>query len=61
MLLGGLGGAIWAGGTVGDARGQGGLDVGIYLRKWRTSIDLQVGYGSSNGYGLVNFSKQLHC
>jgi hypothetical protein len=60
MLLAGAGGAIWGGGSVGAIKGQGGPDLGIFLRKWRTSIDLQVGYGSSNGYGLVSFSRQLH-
>jgi hypothetical protein len=60
MVLGGMGGAIWGGGTVGGPKGQGGPDVGIYLRKWRSAIDLQVGYGSSNGYGLISFSKQFH-
>jgi hypothetical protein len=60
MVLGGVGGAVWGGGTVAHPKGQGGPDLGIYLRRWRTAIDLQVGYGSSNGYGLINFSKQLH-
>jgi hypothetical protein len=60
MLLGGVGGAIWGGGSVGNAKGQGGPDIGIFVRRWHTSIDLQVGYGSSHAYGLVNFSRQFH-
>lgn len=60
MLLGGLGGAIWGGGSVGNAKGQGGPDVSIFVRRWHASIDLQAGYGSSHTYGLVNFSRQLH-
>jgi hypothetical protein len=60
MLLGGVGGAIWGGGSVGNAKGQGGPDIGIFLRRWHTSIDLQAGYGSSHTYGLVNFSRQFH-
>jgi hypothetical protein len=60
MLLGGVGGAIWGGGSVGNAKGQGGPDIGIFVRRWHTSIDLQVGYGSSHTYGLVNFSRQFH-
>jgi hypothetical protein len=60
MLLGGVGGAIWGGGSVGNAKGQGGPDVGIFVRRWHASIDLQAGYGSSHTYGLVNFSRQFH-
>jgi hypothetical protein len=60
MLLGGVGGAIWGGGSVGNAKGQGGPDIGIFVRRWHTSIDLQAGYGSSHTYGLVNFSRQFH-
>jgi hypothetical protein len=60
MLLGGVGGAIWGGGSVGNAKGQGGPDIGIFVRRWHVSIDLQAGYGSSHTYGLVNFSRQFH-
>ncbi len=60
MLLAGVGGAIWGGGSVGNVKGQGGPDLGIFVRRWHTSIDLQVGYGSSRAYGLVNFSRQFH-
>jgi hypothetical protein len=59
MLLGGVGGAIWGGGSVGNAKGQGGPDFGIFVRRWHASIDLQAGYGSSHTYGLVNFSRRF--
>jgi hypothetical protein len=55
VLLGG-GGAVWGGGTVGKPNGQGGPDVGLFLRELHTSIDLQSGYGSSHLYGLVSVS-----
>jgi hypothetical protein len=59
LLLLGVGGAIWGGGSVGQAKGQGGPDVGFFLREWRVSIDLQAGYGSSRTYGLVSFSRSF--
>jgi hypothetical protein len=55
LLLGG-GGAVWGGGTVGKPNGQGGPDVGLFLRELHTSIDLQSGYGSSHLYGLLSLS-----
>jgi len=57
LLLLGVGGAIWGGGSVGQATGQGGPDVGFFVRQWRVSVDLQAGYGSSRTYGMVSFSK----
>jgi hypothetical protein len=59
ILLLGAGGAIWGGGTVGQAKGQGGPDLGIFLRGWRASIDLQAGYGSSHTYGTVSLSRDF--
>jgi hypothetical protein len=56
LLLAGAGGAIWGGGTVGKPNGQGGADVGIFLRPLHTSIDLQSGYGSAHLYGLLSVS-----
>ena len=55
LLLGG-GGAVWGGGTVGKPNGQGGPDLGLFLRELHTSIDLQSGYGSSHLYGLMSVS-----
>jgi hypothetical protein len=57
LLLAGGGGAIWGGGTEGKPNGQGGPDLGIFLRQWHVSIDLQSGYGSSHLYGLLSVSR----
>jgi 3',5'-cyclic AMP phosphodiesterase CpdA len=51
------GGAVWGGGTAGQAKGQGGPDLGVFIRKLRMSIDLQAGYGSSRTYGTVSVSR----
>ena len=59
MLLAGAGGAVWGGGSVGQAKGQGGLDVGMFLRSWHLSIDTQTGYGSSRIYGMVSASRSF--
>jgi hypothetical protein len=59
MLLMGVGGAIWGGGSVGQAKGQGGPDVGFFLRSWRLSVDLQAGYGSSRTYGTLSVSRSV--
>jgi hypothetical protein len=59
ILILGAGGAIWGGGSVGQAKGQGGPDVGIFVRKWRVSLDLQAGYGSSHTYGTIGFSRTI--
>ena len=59
ILLVGGGGAIWGGGTVGQAKGQGGPDLGIFLRRWRISFDLQAGYGSSHTYGTLSLSRSF--
>lgn len=56
LLLAGGGGAIWGGGTEGKPNGQGGPDLGLFLREWHTSFDLQSGYGSSHLYGLLSIS-----
>jgi hypothetical protein len=45
--------------SVGQAKGQGGPDVGFFVREWRVSVDLQAGYGSSRTYGMVSFSRAL--
>jgi hypothetical protein len=60
LLLAGVGGAIWGGGSVGQAKGQGGPDVGVLVREWGVSVDLQAGYGSSRTYGMVSFSRGFH-
>ena len=57
MLLLGAGGAIWGGGSVGQAKGQGGPDVGIFIRQWHAGVDLQAGYGSSRTYGTISVTR----
>jgi len=56
LMLAGAGGAIWGGGTVGQAKGQGGPDLGFFFNQWRLSVDIQAGYGSSHTYGMVSMS-----
>jgi hypothetical protein len=58
LLLLGVG-AIWGGGSVGQAKGQGGPDVGFFVRQWRVSVDPQAGYSSSSTYGIVSFSRSF--
>jgi hypothetical protein len=57
LLMVGVGGAVWGGGSVGQAKGQGGLDAGFFARESRVSVDLQAGYGSSRAYGMISFSR----
>ena len=59
LLLLGVGGAIWGGGSVGQAKGQGGPDLGVFLREWQVSLDLQAGYGSSRTYGMMSVSRSF--
>ena len=54
MLFAGGGGAIYNGGFIKGLQGQGGLDLGVYLQKLQTGMDLQGGYGSAGWYGEVN-------
>src|ERR1700737_2128901 len=49
LLLGG-GGAIWGGGSLGTVKAHGGPDIGIFLKSWHLSIDVQAGYGSAHTY-----------
>jgi hypothetical protein len=59
IVLLGVGGAIWGGGSVGQAKGQGGPDLGLFLRDWRIALDLQAGYGSSRAYGMMSLSHSI--
>lgn len=58
LFTAGPGGALYQGGEIGAAQGQGGLDLGVYFRQWGIGIDIQSGYGTADGYGEVSFSKQ---
>jgi len=42
-----------------SAVGQGGPDLGIYLRRWGFGVDVQAGYGNANGYGQLSLIKQF--
>jgi hypothetical protein len=33
-----------------------GPDLGLFLRQWQTSLDLQAGYGNNHGYGTIAVS-----
>jgi hypothetical protein len=59
LLTAGGGGAIYQGGQVSSAAGQGGPDLGIYFRRWGFGADVQAGYGNANGYGQLSFIKQF--
>jgi hypothetical protein len=59
MLLAGAGSAIWGGGTALGPKVQVGPDIGLYLRRFKTRLDLQTGYGSDHVYGLLSFSRQF--
>jgi len=53
ILLLGAGGSIWGDGSVGQAKGQGRLDAGVFPSEWRYTI-VQAGYGGSRTYGTVS-------
>jgi hypothetical protein len=59
LFTAGGGGAIYQGGQVSSAAGQGGPDLGIYFRRWGFGADVQAGYGNANGYGQLSFIKQF--
>jgi len=58
LLTAGVGGAIYQGGEIAATQGQGGLDLGVYFRKWGFGLDAQSGYGSAQGFGQLTFIKQ---
>jgi hypothetical protein len=61
VVTGPLAAAAWGGrrymgrGSVRQAKGQGGPDVGFFVRQWRVSVDPQAGYSSSSTYGIASF------
>jgi hypothetical protein len=59
LLTAGGGGAIYQGGLITSAAGQGGPDLGVYFRRWGFGVDVQAGYGNANGYGQLSFIKQF--
>jgi hypothetical protein len=58
-LLVGVGGAIWGGGPEkSNLHGQTGPDIGAFVRRLHTRIDLQIGYGGDqHTYGLLSISR----
>jgi hypothetical protein len=59
LFTAGGGGAIYQGGLISNAAGQGGPDLGVYFRRWGFGVDVQAGYGNANGYGQLSFVKQF--
>jgi hypothetical protein len=59
LFTAGGGGAIYQGGLISSAAGQGGPDLGVYFRRWGFGVDVQAGYGSADGYGQLSFIKQF--
>ena len=59
LFTAGGGGAIYQGGVIDNAAGQGGPDLGVYFRRWGFGVDVQAGYGNANGYGQLSFIKQF--
>ena len=59
LVTAGGGGAIFQGGQIVDAGGQGGPDLGVYFRKYAFGIDVQAGYGNAGGFGQISFIKQF--
>ena len=59
MVLGGVGGAMYFGGFLGSAQGQGGPDFGFYYRPWQLGVSAQAGYGNAQEYGQISMYKQL--
>ncbi len=58
LFTAGVGGAIYQGGEIDNAQGQGGLDFGVYFRKWGFGLNAQSGYGTAQGFGQLSFIKQ---
>ena len=59
LFTAGGGGAIYQGGEITSAGGQGGPDLGVYFRKWGIRIDAQGGYGTAGGFGQLSFIKEF--
>jgi hypothetical protein len=57
--LAGTGGAVWGGGPEPHMVAQFGADLGLFFRRWRSALDVQVGYGHLHTYGIVGFSRHF--
>jgi len=58
LITAGGGGAIYQGGEIRSAAGQGGPDLGIYFRRYALGFALQGGYGNAGGFGQLSIIKQ---
>jgi hypothetical protein len=58
LITAGGGGAIYQGGVISSAQGQGGPDLGIYFRRYALGLALQGGYGNAGGFGQLSIIKQ---
>ncbi|MGA6972443.1 MAG: hypothetical protein WBY93_12480 [Candidatus Binatus sp.] len=52
----GAGGQLWGGGSEPHIMKEFGPDLGLFFRRWQTSVDLQGGYGNNHGYGTIAVS-----
>ena len=52
----GAGGQLWGGGSEPNIMKEFGPDLGLFFRRWQTSVDLQGGYGNNHGYGTIAVS-----
>lgn len=59
LIMAGAGGAVYGGGFLSSAQGQGGPDIGVYYRPWQFGINAQAGYGTAHQYGQISMYKQL--
>ncbi len=59
MIIAGVGGAMYNGGFLAYAQGQGGPDLGFYYRPWQLGVSAQAGYGNAHQYGEISVYKQL--
>lgn len=59
LFTAGAGGAIYQGGQIEQVGGQGGVDLGVYFRRWSFGVEVQSGYGNADGYSQLSFIKQL--
>ena len=55
----GVGGQMWDGDPETHLMKEFGPDLGVLLRQWKISLDVQAGYGNLGGYGIVAFSRHF--
>ena len=55
----GAGGQMWDGSGEPHLQKEFGPDLGVVLRRWKTSIDVQAGYGNLSGYVTIAVSRHF--